>query len=47
MTREDKRETLQIFASFPPMIRKALAAGKVLAELEAAAQQDGEDKQSA
>lgn len=34
MTREEKRETLQTFASFPPIVRQAIAAGKVFADLE-------------
>ena len=40
MTREEKRETLKTFKNLPPIVRKAIAAGKVFSDLERETQQD-------
>lgn len=40
MTKEEKRETLKMFAEFPKAIRLAICAGEVFAELKQAAKQE-------
>lgn len=40
MTKEEKRETLKIFAGFPKAIRLALCAGEVFAELKQEAKRE-------
>lgn len=42
MTREEKRETLKTFKNLPPIVRKAIAAGKVFSDLERETQQSDE-----
>ena len=44
MTREEKRKTLQMFENFPPVVRMAIVAGKVLAELEKQASEEEPDE---
>ena len=47
MTREEKRETLQTFVSFPPIVRQAICAGKVFADLEKQSQEEEKECETA
>lgn len=44
MTRDEKRETLKTFKGLPPIVRKAIAAGKVFSDLERESEKQKGDK---